>query len=107
MILVLIWARLPVARVHAAAQRSMGEAGRNGRKRSCAQPLTARTALVSLDQQQSRPPLRYAACLATLDSEHDVVEFVPKGSPPVLIVFFLSMLPLSYAAFRRVCREDA
>jgi hypothetical protein len=55
-ILVLIWARLPVARVHAAAQQSMGQAGRNGRKRSCAQPLTARTALVSFPQQQSRPP---------------------------------------------------
>jgi hypothetical protein len=51
-----IWARLPVTRVHAAAQRSMGEAGRNGRQRSCAQPLTARTALVSFSQQQSRPP---------------------------------------------------
>jgi hypothetical protein len=34
----------------------MGQAGRNGRKRSCAQPLTARTALVSFGQQQSRPP---------------------------------------------------
>ena len=55
-ILDVIWARLPVTRVHAAAQRSMGEAGRNGRKRSCAQPLTARTALVSFGQQQSRPP---------------------------------------------------
>jgi hypothetical protein len=34
----------------------MGEAGRNGRKRSCAQPLTARTALVFFGQQQFRPP---------------------------------------------------
>jgi hypothetical protein len=51
-----IGARLPVTRVHAAAQRSMGEAGRRGRKRSSAQPLTARTALVSFGQQQSRPP---------------------------------------------------
>jgi hypothetical protein len=49
-VLVLIWARLSVTRVHAAAQRSMSEAGRNGRKRSCAQPLTARTALVSFGQ---------------------------------------------------------
>jgi hypothetical protein len=55
-VLVLIGAGLPVTRVHAAAQRSMGEAGRRGRKRSSAQPLTARTALVSFGQQQSRPP---------------------------------------------------
>ena len=34
----------------------MGGAGRNGRKRSCAQPLTARTALVSFGQQQARQP---------------------------------------------------
>jgi hypothetical protein len=34
----------------------MGEAGRHGRKRSCAQPLTARTALVCFSYQQARPP---------------------------------------------------
>lgn len=43
---VVLRAILPVTRVHAAAQQSMGEAGRNGRGHSCAQQLTARTALV-------------------------------------------------------------
>jgi hypothetical protein len=47
----ILWAGLPVTRVHAAAQRSMTEAGRHGRKRSCGQPLTERMALVSVGQQ--------------------------------------------------------
>jgi hypothetical protein len=55
-ILDVIWAGLPVTRVHAAAQGSMGEAGRHGRKRSRAQPLTPRTALVPSDISSHAPP---------------------------------------------------